>query len=476
MNRALLFYLIFVFTGLFVLICHGEGSAFEAKTTVYNRTGNNISHKFKKFMKCNAGKVPECFCKSNFGWKQFMFDNETANSLRQYHFIFIPGGEFDAVSELLKYCSDNEIPPDLQEFFKKNPTIYEDIAKFLNENVCPYDHLISNYYERYLGAFKSYEDFFNQYAISYTKLDFFWEQTPSYVGDRIGKLDLIADTIESIEEKNSSSEVQEKINYILIGHSFGGLNITDFLVELAEGHSSNTPEGKIFEQTKVRQWKTEEKERIFNKIKGVILLNSFIQGDQGSETKLIKKAEEEGISASDPVEYYIQYILNNYFGEQTSDNPVSEEILHLVLRSARYRLNYYLKDQNTFTGANEINVQKAFNKIAGNIAVISVGCIVPKIFPSFRVGRNIMVHESGNKWDQERAPNDGMVSTYAGLFPSHISDYIIMNKMDHGTIVLKPDVAWVTSGWEYDQIPFIKTLLKRLESRLKDMTDKKNTR
>ena len=67
----------------------------------------------------------------------------------------------------------------------------------------------------------------------------------------------------------------------------------------------------MFEATSVRQWPVDKKERIFNKIKAIGLINTFIQGDRTEETMLLNTAREQGITASDPVEYYIDYVLKN---------------------------------------------------------------------------------------------------------------------------------------------------------------------
>jgi hypothetical protein len=61
-----------------------------------------------------------------------------------------------------------------------------------------------------------------------------------------------------------------------------------------------------------------------------------------------------------------------------------------------------------------------------------------------------------------------MVNSYSTVFPRPSAEYAILYNKDHGTLVLKPDMPGISSGHSYNQIPFIKTLLKRMESKMKE--------
>ena len=315
-----------------------------------------------------------------------------------------------------------------------------------------------------MGAFKTYERFFKRNNIPFTRLSFFHSHEPKYIGDRIDKLDLIAETIDNIEADtdNGSGEKQ----YIFIGHSFGGLNTCDFLVELAGGHVSGTPEGKIFQDTNVRSWPEEKKQAIFNRIKGVIFINTFIQGDKSSETNLKKLAVEYGITDPDPVGYAINLVFDKYMTGESVDSLRTNDILHFVLRTQQYRVNYYMKDKNNVGEETGRSIQNAFDEIASTKAIISVCSVVPRILPDIRVGTNLLVHSAKKKWQAENTSNDGEVDTYGGIFPRQSVDYVVLKNMDHGTVVMKPGIAGITTGHRYDQLPFLKTLLKKLESKL----------
>ncbi len=442
-----------------------------ADETQYDLTGNDISVKFKKFTKYNSDLIPDLLAKTDPDWQEFLLDETAVNNLKNYHFILLPGGDFDVFSELYGFCTGNK-SPGLEEFVEQNPTEGKALEEFFLNKVCPsFDNGIENYYTVFMGAFKTYETFFNRHGISFTRLDFFQSSEPKYAGDRTDKLDLIAETIDAVEAQYSGDNASAGKPYVLMGHSFGGLNICDFLVELAGAHGADTPEGKIFRDTLVRSWPAEKKERIFNKIKGAVFLNTFVQGDKSSETNLENIAEEEGITDSDPVGYAIKLVLEKYIVEQTADTLLANRILHFVLRTQRYRINYYLQDKNTPTGEGPPNIQNAFDKIAGSKAIISICCMVPKFLPEMRVGTNFLVHSAKNKWKTENTPNDGAADTYSAIFPRQSTDYVVLKNMDHGTILMAPEVAGITSGWDHDQLPFLKTLLKRLEVKLSSLPE-----
>ncbi len=99
--------------------------------------------------------------------------------------------------------------------------------------------------------------------LSFTRLQFSQDDAPCFAGDRPDKVSLLADTIDKIEAQLAGSDNSSQKNYILLGHSFGGINIADFLVELLNGHVPGTPEHLMFANTTVRAWPAEKKERDF---------------------------------------------------------------------------------------------------------------------------------------------------------------------------------------------------------------------
>lgn len=463
-----IFILFLLLSGLLLAGFTGISFAWKPGDTVFDRTGNNISFLFNTFMKANEDNASQVFWSCVPGARQFIFDNSTAFFLRKYYFIFIPGGEFDAASGLVKYCEDGTLPLNLQYFFEKNPTTKNDIENFLQEYICAKPDMVNTLYNTYLGTFKTYETYFAANNLAFTRLDYFASEGPSHIGDRIGKLDLIAQTIDTIEAGAGGDNATVPAGYILIGHSFGGLNICDFLVELLDGHAPGTPEWKFFARTKVRSWPAQKKERIYKKIRAAVLLNTFIQGNHSNEQRLIRMADNEDSTSTDPVQEAILAVLeksNN--AAVTTEEFIADEKVHLALITARYRCRYYLTDNNLPSPGTAHCVQDAFDRIAASIPVVSVGCMVPKYSPYTRAGINLLIYKSRFKWKEENLPNDGAVDTYGGIFPELSADHIILNAMDHGTLVMKPDFLWITTGSTYNQIPFIKTLLKHVESRLK---------
>ena len=431
----------------------------------YELAGTDISDTFKKFMQCNADMRHHGLCSSDPESDGFLFGWNTALNLQKYHFILLPGGDFDFFEELLGIC-EGDLSEDLENFLKKKPVMGKEIELLLNNRICPtYNNDPHLYYHMFMGAYDSYLCFMSQYDIPVTRIDFSKSEPTEYYGDRVHKLDLLANTIDAIEEDNGTG-MQAQEGYVLIGHSFGGLNISDLLVELLDGHAFGTPEDKLFAGTIVRQWSAEKKHNIFNKIKAVVFLNTFVQGDKSPETRLKQIATEESIQVSDPVEYYIQYVLENYAAGNLPDTQQWNGIRHFVLRSNRYRVNYYLQDKNIATAAPGSSIQNAFNTIAANITVMSVCNVVPRFLPDQQVGHNFIVHKSRANYKNKNGLNDGLVNTYGAIFPRNSTEYVVLENMDHGTLVLKPKVLGITTGYSYDQVPFIKTLLKRLEYRI----------
>jgi pimeloyl-ACP methyl ester carboxylesterase len=433
----------------------------------FDQTGKNISRAFRAGMYCNTGDTPPVWAGVLPGVQHLVFDARCAAALQSSHVILIPGGEFDAVSELLRYCQDGTLPVELEHFFEKNPTTRRDIERFLQEYVCATPDAVEVFYNTFLGTFREYEALLAAHAIPYTRLDYFAPQGPSRIGDRIGKLDLIADTIDAIESGAGSDNASGSRQYVLIGHSFGGLNICDLLVELAGGHAPGTPEWKFFAETRVRAWPALKKQAVLKKIKAAVFLNSFIQGNHSNERRLENIAAREGLSSADPVGDYLREVLARAGREDISTRDfIADEKTHLVLITARYRTGYYLTDSNNPAGAGIPSVQNAFTLIAGSIPLLSVGCIVPRYAPYLQVGLNLLVYTSRDKWDAEHIPNDGAVNTYGGIFPRPAAEQVILRDMDHGTLVMKPDLRVITTGSSYDQLPFIKTLLAFLKDRL----------
>ncbi|MCX5896412.1 MAG: hypothetical protein NTZ51_11365 [Proteobacteria bacterium] len=440
-----------------------SGNAAQPSKVQFDLTGNNMSTTFEKFMRCNAGELPLQLCTADFASAEFLFDAETVKNLQKYHFILIPGGEFDFFGELLDLCEGQE-SDDFDNFEYLHPELGDAIEHAIVKDACPaYEANDTSYYHEFMGSYQDYVYFFRDNNIPNKWLAYYLDDPPTYIGDRVHKLDMVADTIDYVEAEGNGSQK----NYVLMGHSFGGLNIADFLVELVGGHAPNTPEYKLLENTKVRTWPADKKQKIFNKIKGAAFLNTFVQGDGSPETRLNKIAEEDGIQAADPVAYYINYVLENYPAGKIPDTTRWKQIVSDTLLTSRYRTNYYLKDKNTLAENNGNNIQAAFDRIAEKVAIISIGCVVPRMFPELRVDPNFLVYKSKKKWHEENMMNDGMVDSYASIFPRESVDYAILFKHDHGTLVMKPQVPGITSAHEYDQTPFLKTLLKRMESKLK---------
>jgi hypothetical protein len=437
-------------------------------TAFYDLTGNNISSTFNRFIRCNAGTVPASACSTDFASPYFLYDNATEEYLRDYVFVMVPGGEFDFFSELLALCEGDGRTPTFDQFARNHPEEAVILEQFLREKVCPhYEADYTNYYHTFMGSYQQYAAFFNERQIPRRWLVFSdREHASMYIGDRRDKLDLLADTIEAIEADNSTADK----NIVLMGHSFGGLNICDFLVELVGGHMPGTPEHRLFENAEVRQWPAEKKERIFAKIKGAVFLNTFVQGDRSSETELEKIAVQEGLAETDPVQYYIDYMIEDYTAGRELATDNWDRILQYTLRTARYRVNHYLQDRNAIPAGSTDAVQLAFDRIADSVAIVSIGSVVPRLFPALRVGENFLVHLSKHKWRTENTANDGMVDSFASIVPRDSVDYAIMMNMDHGTLVMKPHVPGISSACSYDQVPFIKTLLKRMESKMRALT------
>lgn len=449
-----------VLAGMLPAVFAGAGLAWQPGDVVFDRTGRNISFPFRLFMRANTDGALPFFWSRLPGARQYLYDNATADALSPYHFILVPGGEFDAASELVNYCETGEFSFAVEHFFEKNPTVQRDVEKFLQERICPEPDLVHELYNNYMGSFKTYERFFAQRGIACTRLDYFAPEGPSYVGDRIGKLDLIADTIDALEARSGGD------GYILVGHSFGGLNICDFLVELLQGHAPGTPEWKFFARTKVRAWPAEKKDGIFKKIKAAVLLNTFIQGDHMNDRQLRAQAVDDG-AAADPVQQAIDAVLEK--GADTAVTPeefAADADVHLVLISARYRSRYYLTGLNSLFPDSGQGVRAALAAAAESMPVLSVCCMVPKYAPYLRAGFNLLAYQSTVRWRSENLPNDGQVDTYGGIFPVPSAEYIVFNAMDHGTLVMNPEILWITTGGAYDQLPFLRTLLKRVESRL----------
>ena len=354
---------------------------------VYDLTCRDISATFQKFMQCNAGKIPRAICEADPAWDSLHFNYSAVKELRNYHVIMLPGGEFDFFDELLGFCEGRDAD-DLEELFEKFPAMKADIELAMKEEVCPvYMEEAEEYYEEFMDGFITYEMFLGSHDIPFTRLQFSQDDNPYFAGDRAEKVSLLADTIERLETQYSALEPNNQKNFIIIGHSFGGINITDFLAELLNAHVAGTPEYRMFEATSVRKWPAEKKERIFKKIKAIALINTFIQGDRTEETLLLKTAKEQGITASDPVEYYIDYVLKHVQTEVfTKENIQLHHLYHNSLLSNRYRGNYYLTDKNSVQPKTGTPIKDAFDRIARDMAVISVGCTVPKYFPDLQVG------------------------------------------------------------------------------------------
>lgn len=440
------------------------------KKGVYDLTCKDISATFQTFMQCNSGKIPRSVCEDDPDWNSLHFSYSAVKDLRNYHVIMLPGGEFDFFDELLGFCEGRDAD-DLEELFNKFPLMKADIELAMEEEVCPvYQEEAEEYYEEFMDGFITYEMFLGSHDIPFTRLQFSQDDNPYFAGDRAEKVSLLADTLERLDTQYSALEPKYQKNFILLGHSFGGINITDFLVELLNGHVPGTPEARMFEATKVRQWPADKKERIFNKIKAIGLINTFIQGDRTEETMLLNTAREQGITAGDPVEYYIDYVLKNVQTEVfTKENTQLHRIYHNALLSNRYRGNYYFTDKNSTQPKAGKPIKDAFDRIARDMAVISVGCTVPKYFPHLIVGPNVLVEASKSKWKEENIRNDGLVDSFASIIPRGSVEFVLLPNLDHGSLVLKPSVAGISSGYHYDQMPFVRTLFKRLASRMQEI-------
>ena len=430
----------------------------------FDLTSQNISDEFIKFMRCNAGELHFGACRADADAPEFLFTPATLETLRKYHIIMVPGGEYDFFSKLVTLC-EGKPHEEFTEFQQKHPLLAQEVKTIFETDICPYEITETELlYDRFMDAYISYELLFLSNEINFTRLPFSKKDSTTFAGDRPDKISLLADVIEAIEAKTPDNESKE---YILMGHSFGGLNISDFLVELLDGHVPGTPENHLFANTTVRSWPADKKERIFRKIKGVVLLNTFVQGQRGTEVALYKLAREQKVSAADPVEHYINYVLGNYERyNETSDNTTIVNIYNDVLRSNRYRVNYYLQDKNSLQTVAGAPIKNAFDRIAQEKAVIAVGTWVPQFYPALRVEPNFIVHLSKTLWRQQGILNDGMVDSVSSIIPRPEVDFVLLPNLDHGALVLKPQVRGITIGHTYDQMPFIKTLLQRLGSRL----------
>ena len=256
--------------GIFPLMCPAaEPDRFPKDTKgVYDLTCKDISATFQTFMQCNSGKIPRSVCEDYPAWNSLHFSYSAVKDLRNYHVIMIPGGEFDFFNELLGYC-EGRTADDLKELFDKFPLMKEDLELAMKEEVCPvYMEGAEGYYEEFMDGFIMYVMFLGSHNIRFTRLQLSQENNPNFFGDRAQKVSMLADTIERLDTEYSAQEPKDQKNFILLGHSFGGINITDFLVELLNGHVAGTPEARMFELTSVRSWPAEKKERIFKKIKG----------------------------------------------------------------------------------------------------------------------------------------------------------------------------------------------------------------
>ncbi len=431
-------------------------------TNDYIESGIDISSGVERFMKCNRTVLSQKMCEDFPQAHEYLLDDQAVKRLQQYQFILMPGGDYDFFSELLGICKGAS-SEDIEDFREENPAGAFRLEQYVLRNVCPdYDTDPDHLYNTFMGAYKSYISFMEKSGIPVKRLGFSHEIQTSYVGDRIQKLNLLATTIDELEEDG----VPDDMKFIIIGHSFGGINIADFLVELVNGHGSDTPEGKAFADTAVRQWAEAKKAEIFDQIKAAVFLNTFVQGDKSSETEMLRIAESQGLQSDDPVGYYIDYVLQNYAAGTYPSGTPWNKLVHLVLRSNRYRVGYYLQDKNTASGDGGTRVQDALDAVADDMVLLSVGCIVPRCFPALRVGATFIADQSRAKYSAEDELNDGLVDTYGAMFPRESTEYAVLSGNDHGTLVLKPQVPGITNGRRYNQLPFIRTLLKRIDYKL----------
>lgn len=446
--------------GFFTLLAF-IGAADAGEFPVFDHAGTDISYAFRAALRHNQSTGLPLPGPLRPAVRRFVFDNQTAELLRSYHVILIPGGEFDAASELYRYCTEGSLPVELEGFFARNPTTKRDVEMFLEQYICSQPDALRALYDALLGTFRAYKTELAALGIPATRIDYFDAEGPTRIGDRIGKLNLIARTIDQLDNGTR--------RFILIGHSFGGLNICDFLVELLGGHRPGTPEWKFFANTEVRAWSVQKKESVLSRIAAAVFLNSFLQGNLSNERRLEKKASAEGMEAPDPVGVYIQQVIERACRDDVdTETYIGDDVTHLALITARYRTGYYLAGRNTCDGSTTTAVTDALSTIARRIPLISVCCRVPPVAPYARVGINVLVYKSKEKWKEERRANDGAVNTYGGIFPRPEAYYVVFDEMDHGTLVMRPELRLVTSGSTYDQIPFIRTLLAAIASRLRE--------
>ena len=81
----------------------------------------------------------------------------------------------------------------------------------------------------------------------------------------------------------------------------------------------------------------------------------------------------------------------------------------------------------------------------------------------------MLVESSKDKWKEENIRNDGLVDSFASIIPRENVEFVLLPNLDHGALVLKPSVAGISAGHHYDQMPFVRTLFKRLSSRMKEI-------
>jgi hypothetical protein len=62
-----------------------------------------------------------------------------------------------------------------------------------------------------------------------------------------------------------------------------------------------------------------------------------------------------------------------------------------------------------------------------------------------------------------------MVDTYSTILPHDSVEFLLLPNLDHGGLVLKPQVRGISIGHTYDQLPFIKTLVKRLMTKVAEI-------
>ena len=437
----------------------GAQEADAGTVPVFDRSGIDVSRAFRAALRYNKSTELVVPGPLRPELRQFIFDDQTAKLLRAYHVILIPGGEFDAASELYRYCTEGSLPVELEGFFVRNPTTKRDVETFLEQYICSEPDALGALYDALLGTFRTYEAELAAWGIPAMRTFYFDAEGPTRIGDRIGKLNLIARTIDQLDNGTR--------RFILIGHSFGGLNICDFLVELLGGHRPGMPEWKFFANTDVRSWSIQKKKSLFGRIAAAVFLNSFLQGNLSNERRLEKRTSDEGMEDPDPVGVFIQQVIERACRDDVDTKSyIADEITHLALITARYRTGYYLTGRNTCEESPTQAVTDALSMIARHIPLISICCKVPLVAPYARVGINVLVYKSKEKWKEEYRANDGVVNTYGGIFPRPEALYAVFDEMDHGTLVMRPDLRLVTSGSTYDQISFIRTLLAAIASRL----------